>query len=1053
MTDELKEPVNPCLDQQRRWRAGDHVRVAEYLRQHPTLQGDDTIVLDLICNEIELRREVGESPQVEEYLPLFARFEASLREFVAGEESLGAAPPSFVPGLGTVPPRTVPWSPPTPMGRAPTFPGYVVVEELGHGGMGVVYLARQLTPNRLVALKVLKASHALGRARTRFRAEAELIARLQHPNIIAIYEVGEHQDEPFFAMEYVEGGSLRERTRGLAQPAVEAARITATLARAMHHAHQRGILHRDLKPANILRAADGTLKITDFGLAKQLDAPDGPTQTGDLLGTPSYMAPEQAEGRLRDISTVTDVYALGAILYELLTGRPPFLAEGVTETLRQVVQQPPVRPSVLQRKLPRDVETICLKCLEKNPRDRYASAEALAEDLERFLELRPIRARRSLPWERVAKWARRRPTAAALLAVTLCALLAGGLSWYQYHRAAEARRVIQADADFAAFQRFRDEAVFHGMNTLSGDRLLTGMDAAASRAAAVDAARQALRLAGVEPEDDQLRAPTLGGNNPARHAEVVEGCGTLLRILAETVAEGTGRPPQHYREALARFERALPAATQGGSGSNTGGKDPFLIGQDLLKENRSDEAWRSFEAAAAAQPDHFWAHFHLARLASDKGEWPVARAHLSVCLGARPHFVWPYLLHGYACRDLHDWEAAEQSYARAETLLQEHPNEDAQYQLWAERGLLYMQTNRLDEAAHALHLAVAHRPDNPEARVLLARLYILRQQWSEARTELEQAVACGRERAVLADLYANQAEAVLDNRIHAAAAAACRLVSGAALMPLTGAALAHPFLGTEQYDEASGADALAACCAALYFAPEHTRAWGRLAEALFEQKHYEESIHAWERYLRSAAEDRQTYYSPNVFRHRGVALLLLGRYLEAQDDFARALSAEPAASDLHLNRGWAYYFAGAYQFALRDFQAAARSALDAAEAYSGIGLCLLEGPEYRAGIQAAERALACQPNAALTIYNIACIYGRAVDSVEKDAKATDRDLLADACRRQAVALLCRALDLLPEAERREFWRQNVLPDKALRSICCTAKFQELARRFAAAEKK
>ena len=310
----------------------------------------------------------------------------------------------------------------------PCVPGYEVLGELGRGGMGVVYKARQVGLNRVVALKmILHAGHAGREARDRFLVEAESVARLQHPNIVQVHEIGEHDGAPFFSLEFCPGGSLDRKLDGTPLEPRKAAELLETLARAVHAAHQAQVIHRDLKPANVLLGADGTPKITDFGLAKKLDADTGQTQHGAIMGTPSYMAPEQASGALDQVGPLSDVYSLAAILYEFLTGHSPFRAATVWDTLDQVRTQEPVPPRRLQPRCPLDLETVCLKGLQKAPRKRYASALELAGDLRAFLDGRTIQARRTPTWERAWKWTRRKPALAALaVAVFLAILFASG---------------------------------------------------------------------------------------------------------------------------------------------------------------------------------------------------------------------------------------------------------------------------------------------------------------------------------------------------------------------------------------------------------------------------------------------------------------------------------------------------------------------------------------------------------------------------------------------------------------------------------------------------
>jgi WD40 repeat protein len=344
--------------------------------------------------------------------------------------------------------------------------GYEILGELGRGGMGVVYKARHLRLNRLVALKmILAGSHAGTQQLQRFRTEAEAVARLQHPNIVQIHEVGEAEGRPYFSLEFVDGGSLDAKLDGTPWQPKDAARLVQTLAGAMDAAHRAGIVHRDLKPANVLVTADGTPKVADFGLAKKLDAA-GQTQPGAVMGTPSYMAPEQAGGKSKEIGPACDTYALGAILYECLTGRPPFKAATPLDTILQVVSDEPVPPTQLQPRTPKDLETICLRCLQKEPGKRYASALALAEDLGRFLGGEPVLARPVGPWERALKWARRRPTTAALVAVTGLAALAlvGVVVGFLYNRQLTAAygEVDQSNRQLtAAYEKVDQNLYFH----------------------------------------------------------------------------------------------------------------------------------------------------------------------------------------------------------------------------------------------------------------------------------------------------------------------------------------------------------------------------------------------------------------------------------------------------------------------------------------------------------------------------------------------------------------------------------------------------------------
>jgi eukaryotic-like serine/threonine-protein kinase len=329
---------------------------------------------------------------------------------------------------------------------APPIAGYQILGELGRGGMGVVYKARQIRLNRPCALKmIIGGGHASAESAARFLAEAQAIAQLQHPHIVQIHHIGEADGLPFFELEYLPGGSLDRRLKGTPWPARRAAELIESVARGVTEAHRLGIVHRDLKPGNILLAADGTPKITDFGLAKSLAADSGLTRTDSIMGSPGYMAPEQAEGKAKQVGPLADVYALGAILYELLTGGQPFRGTTALEILDQVKNAEPVPPSRLVPGLPRDVETIALKCLQKEPAQRYESASALAEDLRRFRGGESIVARPVPFWERAIKWARRRPAIATLAAAILLLLAAlMGLGVLSYKKIDSALRIAEA---------------------------------------------------------------------------------------------------------------------------------------------------------------------------------------------------------------------------------------------------------------------------------------------------------------------------------------------------------------------------------------------------------------------------------------------------------------------------------------------------------------------------------------------------------------------------------------------------------------------------------
>jgi hypothetical protein len=429
----------------------------------------------------------------------------------------------------------------------PSLPGYELLEEIGRGSNGVVYRAYQPGISRHVALKLLGgAGFASPGDAQRFRQEAEALARLDHPHIVPVYEVGEidvgpGQRCPFFSMRLLEGGSLAHRVPGYTGDPRAAAALVAQVARAVHHAHQRGVLHRDLKPSNILLDADGRPHVADFGLARLCGGPRL-TQTGAVVGTPGYLAPEQAAGG-PDVTTAADVHALGAVLYELLTGRPPYQADTVLEVLRRTCAEVPARPRALNRRLDRDLETVCLRCLEKDPARRYASGEALADDLERWLRHERVRSRRSGPIRPVVLWARRRPAVAALLASIIALASTGlGVVVHQVQQTAAAQDQLDVQLYVEALQGVEHSLVEH--NTAKAEELLDACPRALRGWEWHCLKRQCRKdIAGPDPIDELPPDPSLRFTGDS-----LPGCG---RAYAKAVSSPDGHliasiPPDSY---------------------------------------------------------------------------------------------------------------------------------------------------------------------------------------------------------------------------------------------------------------------------------------------------------------------------------------------------------------------------------------------------------------------------------------------------------------------------------------------------------------------------
>jgi serine/threonine protein kinase len=711
--------------------------------------------------------------------------------------------------------------------------GYEILGELGRGGMGVVYKARQIGLNRLVALKmILAGGHAGPQELARFRAEAEAVARIQQPNIVQVYEVGEIDGRPFFSLEFVEGGSLADKLDGTPLPARSAAQLVETLARAVEAAHQQGIIHRDLKPGNVLlggvRGEEGGVrgqgsgvrddvvdvrkdaelvqhrrtaapwpltavpKIADFGLAKRLDAA-GQTQTGAIVGTPSYMAPEQAGAKGHSMGPATDVYALGAILYELLTGRPPFRAPTPLDTVLEVLNEEPVPPSRLQPKLPRDLETICLKCLQKDPNRRYQTAATLAEELRHFLASEPILARPAGPWERAVKWTRRRPTAAALLAVIAAALLAL-ISVGVIYQGRLQRSNVQLEAQRDAAERAKSDlerehqrAQVHLHNALQAvDRLLThvGSERLAKIPELEETRQQILEdaigfyrgLLRQEGNDPAVRRQTAWANFYAadlyfvigKHREGEEHGKEALKVQEQLAADFPERP--EYRNDLSRthvFLSFLYAMSGRFEPSMNALAKAQKLGEELIQHHPENpdfarglaETYRSLgHAHMWTQPAKAEGYFHqMIRLVG-----PLATDHPEsadyACLLAGGH---GYL--GMVLFFQNRLEEAEKELRAGLKLLQPPdrapPRSGTDYRqtlaaLQVFLGAVCHRTNRAEEAADLLPKGIAQfeeslkdAPKNFVRRMALAmsypflgQLYFRKQEWSLSETAFRTSV-------------------------------------------------------------------------------------------------------------------------------------------------------------------------------------------------------------------------------------------------------------------------------------------------------------------------
>jgi tetratricopeptide (TPR) repeat protein len=906
--------------------------------------------------------ESGHTPDRSQWAARYPELAAELAEFFASQDQVDswtaplrevALAASLNYGDGNVTQCDTPGSPATFSQRI--VGDYELLEEIARGGMGVIFKARQISAKRTVALKMILAGpYASPADLQRFRAEAEAAAQLDHPNIVPLYGVGEDNGRPYFSMKLIEGGNLAYRAAQ--SPRMESrglVKLLATVARALHHAHQRGIIHRDLKPANILVDADGEPHLTDFGLAKRLNLPQGPfdpplTQSGAVVGTLTYMAPEQASGQ-RGVTTAADVYSLGVILYEMLTGQPPFRGKDPLETLHQVLEAEPAPPRTSHPHIERDLETICLKCLRKEPVRRYASALALAEDLERFLAGEPILARRATPWERVLKWTKRRPAVAALILVTTAALTgltAAGLLYREEQARQEARERQRIEAMRAEAQELlwtaraaaRTEqwpdaklALARTLTLVGSESSLAELQGQAERLLAETdrklGEQEALRRARAsyqtffQKRDDALFHGTLftgvdlpahleatrqaaeealalfGGEaetplvldssfSPREKAEISSGCYELLLVLAEAVA----RHDSHKSEAQAKVAlRLLDRAARLGPPTQA-----YHLRRARYLEELGDDAGAAQERvqAAAIQPTSALDYFLLGDDRQRQGQTAKAQADFQNALRLQPDHFW------------------------------------ARYFL----AVCYLRLQRPGDARAAwdcLTACLSRRPDQPAGPVLLW-LYVLR---GFANGQLQEFRA---------------AEADFQKALE--------------LQPGEDARYAIAVhRGVLCLRQGKREEAVAELRHAIRLKPHQFQAYADLAKAYHQDKQLDQAVEQLDQAIRLAeklteARELDQPVLALLYRNRAQLQVERNELAAALRDFERAVAAAPSA-DAHVECGHVLQRLERYRDAVTAFEAALQLRPDLVAVYRWRAGALLKLEDYREAARSFDRYL------------------------------------------------------------------------------------------------
>jgi serine/threonine-protein kinase len=851
----------------------------------------------------------------------------------------------------------------------PQIDGYAVEAVLGRGGMGVVFKARHLRLNRAVALKMLLAGpYAQPQERRRFLREAEAVAGLRHPNIVQVYDSGDLDGRPYFVMELVEGGSLAQRLARQALPPRDAARLIAALADAMHLAHSRNLVHRDLKPANVLLAGatDTPIgqcqpKVTDFGLVRQLGNDSSQTQLGDVLGTPSYMAPEQAEGHSDAAGPPADVYALGAILFECLTGKPPFKGMTPLETLEQVRTREPAAPSSLNRQVPRDLETICLKCLRKQPEKRYSSAAELADELGRFLRGQPVAARPVGVAEWVQKWVRRRPAAAGLLAAVVVLAAAVGIgAWllYQQQAAAGAR---QAETD----QKFRamldlERGVLDDAWQMHDLAKLTQAKAEADRG--VDIARSGGASAAVQQEAEAFQEDAAGRLERAQKNRALLEAVLDISVPQDSWAPSSnqGNAPlvlvqpsadEQYANAFRRWGLDVDSAAETEVVARLGA-EPAVVVQELiaaldgwmldrLQRKRPATDWQRL-FRTAEQLDRSEQHRRLRALLVEES---VPRAEIVAGL-VGVDSPWPVLweqAHGNAWRHL--LEAQKEIDPRTEPALT--------VVLLAQA---YAAVGDIAGAEKLLRRAATARPD--QVMVLDALAKLLERQGPARRAEAIEYYRAAR------GLRPQLGSALCKALLRAGRAEEAEELLQELLPQQSNNPGFHVHRAVAAYYQKKPTEAEAACHKALDLKPDCAEAYYCLGFLLAERQQHADAEAAW----RKATEFKPDF--AEAYTNLAKALLDQGKQREAEGACRKAIALKPDLCQAYVNLGNALVRQGKDGEGEAAYRKAIELKPDLAEAYNNLGNVLVGQQDYAQAEAACRKAVELKPDLAEAYTNL-----------------------------------------------------------------------------------